>query len=58
MATLHYAAAHERLFSDEIERKNRVICIPSPLMIVFDAGTGCVTFIVWCASEVGEGCRI
>lgn len=55
MATLHYAAAHERLFSDEIERKNRVICIPSPLMIVFDAGTGCVTFIVWCASEVGEG---
>lgn len=27
-------------------------------MIAFDAGTGCVKFIVWCASEVGEGWRI
>lgn len=48
LTTLHYAAAHERLFSDkkknrkkeknrtEKERQKQVICIPFPLLILCD----------------------
>lgn len=44
VTTLHYAAAHERLFSDKKkkrkkrkkERQKQVICIPFPLKILCD----------------------